>query len=310
MKKVLWIFASALLLSNLFVSTGCGDDENGTGIDLAPILIIKNGPSAETVVGQDAVVTITVEATKGTAALKTLTVIEGGTNVSLTRLTINGSPAAANPVLIVTPSDVMTWEVGINVQDAFDKRGYTIRVADDKGLTDEITFDITVEEGIEKTITGVLWNQAGPAGRGALDLDAGLTTGITSVGETTPDQAEIRDCGIDSTNTVAQFWRKQITHVNGTEMRFLGSALSDFNFNTVASKEAIARAFDVASPLNGTPITQNGTPTWGSYKVSEVVKEGDLFVVRKPTRTYLIKIDKITETTGNNNDNYEISIKY
>ena len=310
MKKILWIFASALLLTNLFISTGCGEDPVGTGNDLAPIVVITNGPSAETVVGQDATVTVTVEATKGTGALKSLTVLEDGTKISLDRVTINGSPAAANPILIVTPTDVMTWEIGINVQDAFDKSTFTVRVEDEKGLSDEITFDVTVEETLEKTLTGVLWNQAGPIGRGALDLDEGLTTGIASTGDTTPDQAEIRDCGIDSTNTVSQFWRKQITYVNGTEVRYVGNALPDFNFADVSSKEAISRAFDTAGALANTPYRQDGTNTWGGYKASDVVKVGDIFAVSKPGRKYLIKINDIIETTDNNQDNYKISIKY
>ncbi len=310
MKKILWIFTSALLLSNLFLSTGCEDDPVGTGTDLPPIVVITDGPSAETVVGQDATVTVTVEATKGTADLNTLTILEDGVNVPFSRLTINGSPAASNAILLVNPADQMTWEIGINVQDDYSPSTYTVRVADKNNLSDEITFDVTVEEPIERTLTGVLWNQAGPTGRGALDLDDGLTTGIASTGDTTPDQAEIRDCGIDSTNTVSQFWRKQITYVNGTEVRYVGNALPDFNFADVASKEEIMRRFETAVALNGTPITQNGASTWGNYKVSEVVKVGDLFAVSKPGRTYLIKIDDIIETSNNNQDNYKISIKY
>lgn len=309
MKKVLWIFTSAFLLSNLFFTTSCTDDNDPVN-NLAPIVVITDGPDAETVVGQDATVTVTVEATKGTGALKTLTVLEDGTKISLSRISIDGSPAAANPILIVNPSDQMEWEIEIDVQDAFDTRTFTVRVEDENNLSDEVTFDVSVEEELTANLDGILWNQAGAAGRGALDLDEGLSTGVTTTGQTTPGEAEIRDAGIDSTNTVSQFWRKQITSMNGTEVRYVGNSLPDFNFDNVSSKEEIQRAFDTATPLNSAPITQNGNVTWGNKKVSEVVKEGDIFAVQKPGRTYLIKIDEIVIDQNGNEDNYKIDIKY
>lgn len=309
MKKILSIFSTTLLASALFLNTGC-EDETTTDNKLAPLVTILDGPSAEVVVGQDATVTLTVEATKGTGELNALWVYEDGVKVGLERISIDGAPASANPVLIANPAEVMSWEITINVQDAFDTRTFSVKVDDKNGLSDEVSFDVKVEEPLEKSISGVLWNQAGPAGRGALDLDEGLSTGLTTNGETTPDQAEIRDCGIDSTNSVLQFWRKQITYVNGTELRYVGTSVGDAGFGDILSKETVAAAFDAAAPVASTPVTEGGNPTWGSYKVSAVVKVGDIFAVKKPSRTYLLRIDDIVETGDNNLDNYEISIKY
>jgi hypothetical protein len=308
MKKILSIFSTTMLAAALFLNTGC-EEETTPGDQIAPLVSI-NDISAEVVVGQDATVTFTVEATKGTGELNALWIYEDGVKVSLDRISIDGAPANANPVLITNPSEVMSWEISINVQDAYDTRTYSVKVDDKNNLTAEESFNVKVEEPLESFIAGVLWNQAGPAGRGALDLDEGLTTGITTDGDTTPDQAEIRDCGIDSTNSVLQFWRKQITYVNGTELRYVGTAVGDASFGDILSKEAIAAAFDGATAVSSSPVTEGGNPTWGSYKVSAVVKEGDIFAVKKPGRTYLFRVDKLVETSNNNLDSYEISIKY
>lgn len=108
MKKILWIFSSAILLSTAILSTGCGE-EGTDDPKLSPVVVITDGPEPATVV-QDAgtVVTVTVEATKGTDALKSVTVYGGDTKVGIDDLTIDGVPAAANPVLITSPTDVMT----------------------------------------------------------------------------------------------------------------------------------------------------------------------------------------------------------
>jgi hypothetical protein len=309
MIKIISIPGTIILAAALLLNTGCVDDVN-TDNKLAPQLTILEEPSAEVVVGQDANVTLKVEASRGSSDLNGLWVYENGVKIDYQRLSIDGSPASANPVLIVNPSEAMSWEISINVQDAYDARTYAIKVDDKNGLADEVEFDIKVEEPLETSITGVLWNQAGPAGRGALDLDEGLSTGIATNGETTPDQAEIRDCGIDSTSMTLQFWRKQIAHLNGTALRYVGTSVGDATFDDILSKEAVSTAFDNADAVSASPVTADGNPTWGSYQVSNVVKEGDIFAVKKTGRIYLIHIDKIVETGADNQDNYAISIKY
>lgn len=314
MKKILWIFASVLLLSSLFVSTGCGDDE-GTGTDLSPLVILKTGDTENVVVGPNATVSVTVEATKGTNPLKSLTVLENNVKVNLDRLSIDGSAAAANPVLIVSPTDVMTWTITIVAHDDFDERLYTVRVEDDKGLSDEVEFKINVIQGIEETITGAtirLWNAAGPVGRGGIDLDNGQSTGtrLTTSGDDSYLAAELRDMGIDSLAGSGDNWRRRVAGINGTDVRFLGnvSSLTDFNFDNIDTKETIEKLFDEANNLTGT------LPTWGSFKVSQPVSVGDVFVVRRNTdgRHYLVEVESIFETTAlaDNEDYYRVSIKY
>jgi hypothetical protein len=307
MKKVLWIFTSALLLSNLFVSTGCGDDTTDPINNLAPIVVITDGPSAETVVGQDAIVTVKVEATKGTGALKTLTVLESGTKISLDRITIDGAAAAANPLLLVNPTDEMTWTIGIDVHDAFDKRTYTVRVEDDNGLNDEITFDVTVQEA-NTEINGVLLNQMGPAGTGGIDLETGTGTGTSAhAGDPTNEylKADLRDMGIRPGATTGDNWAKRVGGINGSEVRYLDNP-TELSFDNVKSKQGVIDAFNA-----GAVLTEE-ISTFPGVKVSKVVVKGDVFMVKSGEKYFLVRVDDVIETLtlGDNTDNYKLSIKF
>ncbi|MBK9014777.1 MAG: hypothetical protein IPM82_12265 [Saprospiraceae bacterium] len=295
-----------MLLSVAFLSTGCGEDETTT--DLAPIVSITAGPTPQSVVaGVGTTVTVSVEATKGTKALHSVTVYEGDTKLSLNDITLDG-----NPLLITTPTDVMTWDIGIEVQADAGKATYRIVVEDEGGLTDEATFEITVEEAIEETIEGVninLWNQAGPVGTGAIDLDTGGGTGTNDVA------AELRDMGIDSLAGSGDNWRRRIGGINGTEVRYVGNTSGSADFGAVASKEAIVALFDGGDDLiTANTISTGNIDVWGTFKVSDVVTQGDVFAVYKSSSStyYLVVVNSVTETTtlGDNDDHYNVSIKY
>lgn len=323
MKKLLWLFAGALLATNLFLSTGCGND-TGTGTELGPLLQITDGPlPGEKIAGQGEI-TVTVEATKGTAKLKAVTILEDGTKLDAgsRNLTINGQTANATQLVsAISSSDVdgFTWDIKFLSQSTYAEETYTISVEDENGKTDEVTFKVTVLEPIEMSLTGVLWNQAGPAGHGGVDLDDGSSTGTkhSNSGDPAIDdsylRAELRDMGIDSLSTdPATEWRQQVGPINGVEVRQLNlSTHTDFDYDKITTKEGISGAFDDADALNHT-VNNSGWPT--SFKVSAPVSDGDIFVVKKGSeRTYLVRVDKVIIANTNpddNNDRYEISIKY
>lgn len=311
MKKILWIFSSALLLSLAIFSAGCGDD--GTTDKLAPVVSLTSGPTPESVLAGDEV-TVTVSATKGTDALKSVYVYEGSSKIPLADfVSVNGVAAAGNPDNIQNVADAVTLEIVFkaNTTSTGDVT-YSVKVEDEGGLSDEASFTVTVEEPLTETIQGVdinLWNQAGPAGKGAIDLDNGNSTGTSDVA------AELRDMGIDSLAGSGDNWRRRIGGINGTEVRYVGNTNSSAEFATVASKEAIVAAFDGGDDL----ITASTIPTdhlnvWGNYKVSDVVSQGDVFAVYKSSNNtyYLVVINSITETTAlaDNTDHYNVSIKY
>ncbi len=310
--KKLWILASALLLSNLIFFTSCTEDE-GTGNDLAPLVQLTDGPTPDVVVGHDATTTITVEVTKGTAQLKAFRVLEGSDAVDFSRLTIDGSAAAANPVLLVgADKDGFTKEIKIDVHDSHETKTYTVRVEDENGLTDEVTFDVTVEEEIEFSANGILFNQAGPAGTGAIDLDSGDGTG------TNDPEADLRDLGIDSTSTdPVTEWRQRVGGINGSEVRYLGNDATntELDFTKVASKEAIEKAFTDADALAAanTITSTDGIQGWGDFKVSHRIAVNDIFVVSANSKYYLVHVDDVVVTSADPNDNsdhYILSIKY
>ena len=307
MKKILWIFSSALLLSVAVLSTGCGEDDGG-GSKLAPVVTLVDGPTPATVVAEsETEVVVTISASKGTDALKTVTVYEGTEKVSIDHLTIDGADAAANPVLIVTPTDVMTWEIGIHVHAEAGIATYSVVVEDEGGLSDEVEFDVTVEAALEDELTGVLFNQAGPAGFGGLDLDTGAGTGSADA------SAELRDMGIDSLAGSGDNWRKRIGGINGVEVRYAGNGTVEFG--DIASKDAIVALYDGATDFQSADSYTGGNiDQWGSYKVSGIVEEGDVFVVYKSAdeKYYLVIVDTIVENTtlGNNTDNYTVFIKF
>jgi hypothetical protein len=313
MKKIFWVFAGALLLSNLFLSTGCGEDTTDPVNELAPVVSITDGPTPESLVGGGKV-TVAVNAIKGTKALKSLTVYQGTSKVSIDDLKIDGSLAAANPVLIVNPTDNMTWVLEITVGETAGTVAYTVEVADEGGKSDEASFDVTVETAIEKTITGAtikLWNAGGPVGTGGIDLEDGSSTGTrlhTASGDDSYLKAELRDMGIDSLAGSGDNWRRRIGGINGTVVRKVNTSSPDFDFSKIASKEAVLAVYNAAADLTET------LPNWGTFKVSAEVQEGDVFAVFKSSGSvyYLVKVEAITETTtlGNNEDNYRVTIKY
>ena len=311
MKKILWIFSSALLLSVAIFSTGCGEDEVVN--DLAPVVSISTGPTPSTVVeGAGTIVYVTVSATKGTKALQSLSFFEGATNIPLDDITVDGITPVSDVHAILSPTDAMTFEIGIKVNAAAGTATYTISVKDEGGLKDEASFDVTVEAALDDTIEGVdinLWNQAGPAGKGAIDLDNGASTGTNDVA------AELRDMGIDSLAGSGDNWRRRIGGINGTEVRYVGNTSGSADFGAVASKDAIAALFNDGEELiTASTITTGHIDVWGNFKVSDVVTEGDVFAVYKSSTStyYLVVVNSITETTtlADNTDRYNVSIKY
>jgi hypothetical protein len=316
MKKILWIFSSALLLSVAVFTTGCGDDTDP--VDLSPVVSISAGPTPSTVVeGNDTYVTVTVSATKGTKALKSVTVYEGSTKVSIDDFNVDGSLASANPFLIATPTDAMSWDIEIKVTATEGDAVYTVKVEDEGGLSDEDSFTVTVtapETPLDATITGAtiqLWNAGGPAGRGAIDLDNGNSTG-TKTGDYL--LAELRDMGIDS-QAVSQAtnWRRRLGGINGTTVKFVGNTSTGTDFGAVASKEAIAAMYDGGTDFVPANTTIDGhLVVWGTFLVSDIVQEGDVFAVYKSSTDtfYLVEVGSISQTDNDNEDHYKVTIKY
>ena len=236
--------------------------------------------------------------------------------LAASRFTIKGGALTSNnPLLIVgADKDGVTYEIDITpsgTEQVGDFITYTFTVTADDGevASEDIVITIADLPGTPLTsdISGVLFNQAGPAGTGGLDLDTGTGTGSADA------DAEIRDLGLDCTMNPGTFnWLRQIGTVNGADMvRIDQTAIEGFDFATIDKKEPIADAFTTAGIAlsDGTSTNcANGNET--TVPNSSQVAEGDVFVVFANSNYYMIRVDAVNENDTNNEDNYELSIKF
>jgi hypothetical protein len=149
-------------------------------------------------------------------------------------------------------------------------------------------------------LMGVLFNRAGPAGTGGLDLDTGASTGSMDAA------AELVDEGIDISLPNAQNWLKRITGGTNTEIKELrpneGGLLESFTFESITTKEQIAEIW-----ANGIAFTEVNAA--GNLR-SNLVEEGSMYVVLREGKYYAVRVVTINETADNNDDNYILDIKF
>ncbi|HHM21039.1 MAG TPA: hypothetical protein ENJ20_03350 [Bacteroidetes bacterium] len=321
MKKILSFLAASLLLLNLFVITGCEDEPTTPDVKDPPVLSI--GSSSDVVEGgtitvaPSTSVAVQLIGTAGTDGLKSISFKENGTDMDLDRLDVAGLTIGSATHLLEGTSDEngFTWDMTVTASDTPGTYDYSVTLTDAGGLSSSTNFTIVVENPttpLDATLMGVLFNQAGPAGRGAIDLQTGNTTGISTADPTTgttPDMAELRDMGIDPTidPAVEENWRMQVTSVNGTEVRILiDPSTENFDFDLVDNKEAIAAEWAAANILPNQEMI-NGV----SHDVSDPVVAGDIFLVRDADgNIFLIRVDSVDPVFGSNEDSYTLSIKY
>lgn len=157
MQKLL-LKLSVPFLMLIFLMNACTPDE-GPVLNDPPSISLNSGTdfltSDATLAGGEAF-KVSITAESGTDLLKTITVNEDGAKLSVDRFTVNGSPAAANPLLVVDAADqnVLTWEIGITAQES-GTVNYEFVVADEGGLSGAVSLNITVNaEPPKLTIEG------------------------------------------------------------------------------------------------------------------------------------------------------------
>ena len=284
---------SMLSLAAMTFFTSCTDD--GTGEDTLATLTFVAGTNyitgdAEVAPGE--VFQVNLTASKGDNDLKVLTIKEEGTNVALDRITLGGSAANANPLLLFgADKTAFDYVIGVQAHTTLEARNYTFEVEDEKGNKVSKVLKITVAGTPVSTRTGVLLNQGGPAGTGGLNLLTGEGTGSTD------PNAHIKDEGIDLGLPVASNWKQQISGVNGSEMKYI-----------VKGQNGVAENFSFA----GVSIKEELVDLWGkgtAFTVSNVIKVGDLVMVKNGSNYFLLDVKEVNITTNNNGDNYKFDIK-
>lgn len=237
-------------------------------------------------------------ATKGGSQLSTLTVLEDGVEVDASRMKFNADndfntadDFFGNPLdLVGGEKDAFDYFVWVDSHDA-GTRTYTYRVTDESGASEELTLNISIAVGtpVSELSAKLLLNSAGPVGTGGINLLTGDGTGSGVA-----DGGHIKDEGIDLSQPVAQNWKKQISGVGNNILRTPGVDFPVDDFAAVQFSEEIQVAFE-----NGDDAT-----------IADVAV-GDRFLVQLITGEYvLVLVTNINETTDNNEDYYELSIKY
>jgi hypothetical protein len=281
--------------------TSCGDDTSIIDTDQDPTLEIV---STDTTVSSDVTLKVNqdfvvqLKGAKTDNPLRIITVQEAGVNIPLNRLSLNANPA------LLTGTDVEsfnTYFIGIRAHSDVSTKTYSFILEDTKGNKTTKSFAVTTVAltEIDDVLEGVLFNQSGPINTGGLDLDTGNGTSSTNV------NSELRDMGING-NSGPTNWLQQISGINGTEVKYIKkneNGVSElFTFDAIKYKEEIASLWG-----NGVAFTA----TIGGLSVSNKIVKGDILIVKRGDKYYLINIKDIiiTPVLGDNDDNYVLDIK-
>lgn len=104
--------------------TACEDDPigGGGGTEIGPsaLLLAEEGfVSVDTELPANSIFSVKLDATQGDNALNAVTVQEDGITLDNSRITVNGSVPAANPMLVVgDDTNGFTWEISVDAQNA------------------------------------------------------------------------------------------------------------------------------------------------------------------------------------------------
>lgn len=233
----------------------------------------------------------------GEAPLSSITVMENGNPVDISRLEMDDIPFTANPSdLLEGDENGFSRKISIVLPSTYSTTySYSIQLANTAGTTVSTTdLNVTMEDDPIQPAdvvvqTGVLLNAAGPQGQGGLDL----STGNGNINSSSPD-ADIKDAGIDGSLPNNQNWKQQVEPANGAILRIPNMG-SDLNtpYNQVQYQSEIQASFDAGSTVS----------------ISSVNIGTELLVQANGVIYHLVCTD-VTVTPDNNNDSYTFSYKY
>lgn len=250
----------------------------------------------------NSLVSIPLNVLAGNKSLSHVAVAEGADFIEdLSRLYFGDAQTnfTANPHPL-TDEDKGGFEKNILIRASTEPGTKSYRVFVVDGVSDGAYVDFTITTGTSiDLIEGILFNAAGVAGTGGLDLDDGISLGSRDA------QVEIKDEGIDLEQTLPNNWRQRISGVNGSEIKYViggsNGVPEGFSFENVTLKEELPGLF-----ANGQRFDLlNGDDESISYRLSE----GDILIVRNEDKHYLLKIREINIVTDGNADHYVIDVK-
>lgn len=278
--------------ANLSTSTSLTVTVFQTVADVDPMITL-NGP-ASIVTAAGTLNSFNIDAVMGTNEFESISVWEDGSLITdLSRIRFMGDDFEFNPLPLFSPES-LGFSGAVIIQAIAGNHDYVIRVTDTEGNNADAMFTVIDEATLGTDLTSefdfILFSNASGPDNGGLDLDNGVAVPSASA------DAEIRDLGIDTNMPAATNWIQRIEGVNGSDLRIvdLFELPDGFSFDGVDTKEAIQLAFDTGSPANPSPVLQ----------------VGDLFTVSNFSNTYILRVDEVNVTDGDNNDFYRFSIKF
>ncbi|MEM9935180.1 MAG: hypothetical protein AAF824_16255 [Bacteroidota bacterium] len=297
--KILSFKLLAVLLAAGFIFSSCTDDGDDPvpQVDSPPSITLAAEVgflAADGEVAPDSVFNVKINAVQGTALLRSVAIRENGTLVAADRLTVNGAPAGGNPKPVGSgETSTLEWEIGIAGPSEVDQTfTYEIQVSDENNNTQSVSLSVTTRANVTELRGRLLLNSDGPAGQGGLNLLTGEGTGTVS-SDPTSSTAHIKDEGIDLNRPNATNWLRQISGINGSELKTPAAGVV---FNDVQTKNQIVEAWNDA---DATAIT-----------VSDPVEVDDIFLVNQNDLYFLIIVTAVNNTETDNADSIEFRIKY
>jgi hypothetical protein len=272
-----------------------------TEAQVVPPTILIEG-SGMAMVAPNSIFSIPVTVSNVTTPLLKIGVLQDGQHIEPSRLYYDdiNNEFPINPVELPDADfNGFMRTIFVRVHPDAGIRTYTIELEDISGAI--YTRDLTIETGTSVTsLNGVLFNSAGPAGTGGLDLDDGMSVGSDDM------RADLKDEGIDLNQPAASNWIRRISGANGAVVRHIfpgqNGLPDDFNFDNVSTSQQVASLFENGVSFVDTNI--DGDP------ISLRVQTNDIFTVSANNTFYLIRVSGISETIDNNQDSYMMDIRF
>ncbi len=280
-----------------------------TGTDANPEITLLG--NSNIIADASSLVCLNLQVVAGNADLESVIVVdEAGETLAPERLFFGGS-SSANQVIenpfFLSADNVRGFEetLCIRAQDDESEQSYTIAIADTRDSFSILPIIInTFPNGVSgqpvTVLEGALFNRAGPAGTGGLDLDSGAGTGSADIA------AELVDNGIDIGQPSGSNWIQRISGANGTELRQLipnqNGLPETFTFEAIQTDTEISSIWANGLSLQGT--NPNGEP-W-----TDVVQVGDTFIALREGQLYLMEVTDVFIDPNSNGDFYQLDIKF
>ncbi len=291
MKKIFGFWNLMLLATASLFITSCTKDEDPPINLTSPTITETHTFDASQ--GQDPAqpIVFTIKGVKGVGSLASLNIKENGTNLDVSRFTIDGDAAVSSTVILLgADQQGFTKTISIDAPTQSGKYTYLFTVTDANQKTDDVSLEVTIA-GVSTITSEKIYNLAGPLASG-LNLTTGKAVAKSTDSETWPG-AHILDAGNDLVGATYP-WKGAITSYDGSVIR---KTLTS-NWTAALGQSQIKSYFDNSSDVATAKLVV-----------------GDVYVVKKNDTYFMIRVKSVVDDglhsggAGTNLDYSEFEIK-